>query len=172
MLHFETLPTGTLDLLKNLTAMRWLIIIFFGLLNGCTLICPGDQQFSTMRECYKYTTSFENDDSLDRADEFVHLRFQSNQQYCRDFWKAYSNYNQACGSFRAKRALKRLVTELGTSTALIVPINKDLRGPELDSMIDQMLQDDQKPTTLLSRVVGQPCDLKRVEQYRINASRL
>lgn len=172
MLHFETIPSGTLGLLKNLTTMRLLIVIFFGLSNSCTLICQGDQHVAKMRECYEYTVSFENGDSLDWSGEFAHHRFQASQQYCRDFWKAYSIYNQACGSFRANRALKRLVAELGASTALIVPINKDLRGSELDSMIDQMLQAEQKPTTLLSRVVGQPCDMKRVGQYRINASQL
>lgn len=50
--------------------------------------------------------------------------------------------------------------------ALLVPINNDLRGMEVDRIIDAMLLANHKKTRLLLEQVGQPADLNLANQAR------
>lgn len=119
-----------------------------------------------MRSCYEQSVKFENSDFSSIEDEFTHNRRQSIVSRGQDFWKAFSDYRQEQGSARANQMLKSIVEQHGLSMALLVPINNDLRGAEVDRMIDAMLFANHKRTRLLVEQVGSPVDLTLVNQAR------
>ena len=148
--------------------MRPFILILTFCLQGCAVTSQDNEHASRMRACYEQTVAFENSDFCFTRDEFTHSRCQGNIGCGRDFWKAFSDCRQEVGTKMANEMINELVNQLGSSTALFVSSNNDLRGVEVDSLVDSLLIADIRPTKLLIEEVGSPCDLVLVNRVRGN----
>jgi len=119
-----------------------------------------------MRSCYEDAVKVENSDFCFIQDEFTHNRRQSMVSRGQDFWKAFSDYRQEQGSDKANQILKSIVEHQGLSMALLAPINDNLRGAEVDQIIDAMLLAKHEKTRLLVDQVGSPVELSLVTRAR------
>lgn len=146
--------------------MKKHLIALVLVIQACSTSPKTAERVLRMRSCYEQSVDFENSEPCFRQDEFTHNRRQANVSRGQDFWKAFSDYRQELGPAKANAALKSIVEQRGLSMALLVPINNDLRGMEVDRIIDAMLLANHKKTRLLLEQVGQPADLNLANQAR------
>lgn len=146
--------------------MNRLLISLLLVIQACTTTSRTSESVQRMHSCYEQAVEFENSDFCFKQSEFTQLHRQANKMRGRDFWKAFSDYRQELGPAKANSALKSIVEQRGLSMALLVPINNDLRGMEVDRIIDAMLLANHKKTRLLVEQVGQPADLQLANQAR------
>lgn len=146
--------------------MKRFVLILMLVIQGCSISPKKAESVLQMRSCYEQSISFENSDFCFIKDEFTHLRREANIRRNQDFWKAFSDYRMQVGAGEANQMLKRIVDQFGLSTALFVRINDDLRGAEVDRIVDSMLLATGRPTKLLVEQVGIPCDLALVNKAR------
>lgn len=146
--------------------MKMIFLTLLIAVQGCTSSNESKAQLSKMRSCYESVVSFENSDFCFIQDEHAHLRQLTNKNKSLDFWTAFANYRLEVGARKANMAIKDLVKQFGSSTALFLPINSDLRGSKVDELVNSLLLADINPTKRLTERVGQPCDLVVVDKIR------
>lgn len=144
---------------------RFLIALLL-VIQACSTSSRTSENVLQMRSGYEQSVEFENSNHCFSQNEFAQLQRQANVSRGRDFWKAFSDYRQEQGSAKANQMLNSIVEKHGLSMALLVPINDDLRGAEVDRIIDAMLFANYKRTRLLVEQVGSPVDLTFVNQAR------
>jgi len=146
--------------------MKTILLALLIALQSCSSTSESKAQLFKMRSCYESIVSFENSDFCFIEDEHAHLRQLTNNNKSVDFWTAFANYRLKVGGRKANMAIKDLVNQFGSSTALFLPINNDLRGSKVDELVNSLLLADIKPTRRLTERVGRPCDLVVVDKIR------
>ena len=148
--------------------MNRILIALILVVQACSTPLKTSENLARMHACYQDAVSFENSAFCFIEDEHTHNRRQVNIARGRDFWMAFSAYRQEKGTAKAVELLKSIVQQQGLTITLLTPINNDLRGDEVDQLIDAMLLANHKRTRLLVAGVGNPVDLSLVNQIREN----
>lgn len=146
--------------------MNRILIALILVVQACSTPFKTSEHLERMHSCYHDAILFENSAFCLINDEHTHNRRQVNIVRGRDFWKAFTAYRQEVGSARAGETLKGIVQQQGLSIILLTPINDDLRGVEVDRLIDAMLLANYKRTRLFVERVGTPPDLSSVSRIR------
>jgi hypothetical protein len=146
--------------------MNRILIALILVVQACSTPFKTSEHLERIHSCYNDAILFENSAFCFIKDEHTHIRRQVNIVRGRDFWRAFSAYRQEVGAAKAEETLKGIVQQKGLSIILLTPINDDLRGVEVDRLIDSMLLANYKRTRLLVEQVGAPPDLSFVSRIR------